>query len=64
MFCRISREVTVQVDTGSSKVERFIVEGKAFVLQEDALVYDSIEIAITDRPLYEIFEQVTKIAIG
>ena len=61
MFRRISREITVQVDTGSSKVERFIVEGKAFVLQGNALVCDGVEITIVGRPLYEIFEQVKNV---
>ena len=62
MFRRISKDVTVRLNqsqiTDSSKVERFIVADKAFVLQENTLVCDGVEIVIVGRPLYEIFEQV------
>ena len=65
MFRRISKDVVVQVDqpqmTSSSKVERFIVGDKAFVLQEHALVCDGVEIALTSRPLYEVFGQVKNV---
>lgn len=65
MFRRLSKNVIVQVDqpqmTGSSKVERFIVADKVFVLQDNALICEGVEITITGRPLYEIFEQVTSL---
>ncbi|WP_332650074.1 restriction endonuclease-like protein [Lysinibacillus sp. 54212] len=65
MFRRISKDVQVQLDqhqiTGTNRVVRFIVGDKAFALQEDALVCDGLEIAYAERPLYEIFERVTKI---
>ena len=64
MFRRISKGVMVQVDqpqiTDSSKVERFIVGDKAFILHQHALICDGVEIEITGRPLYEIFKQVNK----
>ena len=60
MFRRLSKGVVVKLDTGSSKVERFIVADKTFVLQGDVFVCDGVEITITDRPLYEIFEKVNK----
>ena len=65
MFRRISKDLIVQLNdpqiTNSSKVERFIVGDKAFVLHQDVLICEGFEITIKERPLYEIFEQVTMI---
>lgn len=64
MFRRISKDVQVQLNqlqiTSANRVVSFIVGDKAFVLQNNALVCDDLEIANAERPLYEIFEQVTK----
>ncbi|WP_391368140.1 DUF2357 domain-containing protein [Lysinibacillus sp. KU-BSD001] len=65
MFRRLSKDVQVQLGqrhiTSMSKVERFIVGDKVFILQGEKLIYEGIEIAITGRPIYEIFEQVTMV---
>lgn len=65
MFRRISKDVTVRLNgqqiTGDSKVERFIVADKAFVVQGNALVCNGIVIPITNRSLYEIFKQVNNV---
>ena len=64
MFRRIAKGVVVRLDAGSSKVERFIVADKDFVWQGNTLVCDGVEIVVAGRPLYEVFEWVTKISIG
>lgn len=65
MFRRISKELIVKLNhpriTNSSKVERFLIGDKTFVFHQDKLVCEGFEIVIEDRPVYEIFEQVTMI---